>query len=475
MKKISAILLALVMMLSMVAMAADATHTITVSGAANGETYTAYKIFDLIVDSTGKSYNYTVSKTVYDALNGKVDGLTFTATTDADVYNVNTFDQATAEKLTEYLNDTKIGTAVATAVAANNTAVLDVSESGAGYYFVDSSLGALCAIGTTTNTSATVYEKNSIPSIKKAVKDEDDTAYTATANIGYGETVNYQLTVNTSANEHYYTDDNTTGIVSDYTIVDTLPAGITSTDETLDLVVKVGETTWEKDTDYTVSVENNVITIVLKGTGKLAKLAQNTDIVLTYDAKVETTAAVETALTNKAVLTYEKQTDEATATVCTFEMGLQKVIKNSTTQLEGAEFTLKLGETTMYFTVANGVYTVVDAGTEGATSTITAGKIQIVGLDAGVYTLTETKAPEGYNMLTAPISVEIKEGANYDGDIHVDGAVAADTDDVVVIENSTGSELPSTGGMGTTMFYVVGGLMMAAAVVLLVSKKKVNA
>ena len=45
----------------------------------------------------------------------------------------------------------------------------------------------------------------------------------------------------------------------------------------------------------------------------------------------------------------------------------------------------------------------------------------------------------------------------------------------VEIENNTGTELPSTGGVGTTIFYVIGGLLMAVAVVLLVTKKKMSA
>ena len=83
----------------------------------------------------------------------------------------------------------------------------------------------------------------------------------------------------------------------------------------------------------------------------------------------------------------------------------------------------------------------------------------INGLDTDVtYELHENKAPTGYNVL--PSSVEVKAGET--GFVHQD------------IENNKGSVLPSTGGMGTTIFYVVGGILVVGAAVLLISKRRMS-
>lgn len=141
--------------------------------------------------------------------------------------------------------------------------------------------------------------------------------------------------------------------------------------------------------------------------------------------------------------------------------------------LDGAEFELADGETKLSFVKdANGNYRVAAAGEDGATTTITVkgGKVNIYGLAGKTYTLTETKAPDGYNKLVTPETVNLTEGskahATFDADVYKDGGV--------VVKNNAGTVLPSTGGMGTTLFYVIGGGLMVAAVVLLVTKKRME-
>jgi len=162
--------------------------------------------------------------------------------------------------------------------------------------------------------------------------------------------------------------------------------------------------------------------------------------------------------------------------------------------------------------------TVVDKTQNTSTSykttakTNESGYIEFRGLGEGVYTITETKAPSGYNILTAPIYVAIKftvddtdptkgtfatyryvkdatsaptmpatftkdEGA----ETYNSGAweLLGQTEEVkiesdIVIENNNGTELPSTGGIGTTIFYIVGGLLAVGAGVVLVSKKRMG-
>lgn len=104
-------------------------------------------------------------------------------------------------------------------------------------------------------------------------------------------------------------------------------------------------------------------------------------------------------------------------------------------------------------------------------SAATTGAFNIVGLDAGTYVLKETSTPAGYNTCE-PITVEIsathKENAGGDG-VNLE-LTQSHTNNTII--NQKGSSLPSTGGIGTTMFYVGGGVLVAGAGVLLITKKR---
>lgn len=96
------------------------------------------------------------------------------------------------------------------------------------------------------------------------------------------------------------------------------------------------------------------------------------------------------------------------------------------------------------------------------------GKIEIDGLDADTYYLRETKAPAGYNKLAQDTEVVITGATG-------EGTSLTYTTVVAKINNQSGAELPSTGGMGTTMMYIAGGLLVAFAVVMLATKRRMNA
>lgn len=107
------------------------------------------------------------------------------------------------------------------------------------------------------------------------------------------------------------------------------------------------------------------------------------------------------------------------------------------------------------------------------------GVLTFEGLGEGAYTITEIIAPEGYNLLKAPITVEIKANATFDKcewTVTADGKpVTADNNlYAFLIENKSGAELPSTGGIGTTVFYVLGGLLVVCVGVLLITKRRMN-
>lgn len=198
-RKIIAFLLAAVMVLAMCipAMAAD-NYTITVNNAKNGETYTAYKIFDASYASeTDNAVSYTADKAIVGLItkNGGVNGLTFEqiGTTDEYVVTVDkdTFNAAKAEEFAKLLDSVKDqlpkSAKVAEVRAAGGKAEITVPSKG--YYFVDTTLGSLCALGTAKNV--TVEEKNTIPSEEKTVSDTENGPYGSDANAQIGDKVYY--------------------------------------------------------------------------------------------------------------------------------------------------------------------------------------------------------------------------------------------------------------------------------------------
>lgn len=174
--------------------------------------------------------------------------------------------------------------------------------------------------------------------------------------------------------------------------------------------------------------------------------------------------------------TWKTQTD--IATVYSYGIIVKKVDKSDKALLPGAEFTLKKrGESgAIQFVGSNGVYHVAAAAESGESSAILAvgaigdkmGKLVISGLDVGTYELTETKAPDGYIKLSAPVTITITDG-NSNGKVD-DGSASADGTDGYVeltVENGKGFTLPSTGGMGTMLFTAIGTVLMGGGLVLL--------
>lgn len=173
-----------------------------------------------------------------------------------------------------------------------------------------------------------------------------------------------------------------------------------------------------------------------------------------------------------AVPTWENQTD--TAAVYSYGIMVQKVDKSNRALLPGAEFTLKSESSEIHFVGENGVYHVAAEGEIGSTTLAVGasgdkmGKLVLSGLDVGTYELTETKAPDGYIKLSAPVTITITD-ANSNGLVD-DGSGSADGTDGYVeltVENGKGFTLPSTGGMGTMLFTAIGTVLMGGGLVLL--------
>lgn len=453
-KKSLALLIAVVMILALGVSASAA--SIEVKNVVDNETYTAYKILNYT--KSGNAVSYYLTDAQYTAIGSVLEaaGFAFTASSDGTQYFVNNGGTVDVSSVAAYLgaHTTDLGDALgkATATGANGSATFD--NLATGYYFVTSSVGSLCALHNETDI-ATAVEKNSIPGIDKKEKVAAGESYVEgpiDANIG--DTVNYQIVI---------TDGTGTNAVM--TMTDTMTAGLDYTAGSLKINgVAVAD---DADTDnWTVTVNGRVITIVFKA-AYVASLNANDTITVTYDATINANAVIDSATgnENKVELDYSHQHQEDKVYVETYDFIVYKT--DGTNFLDGAEFKLydaaTGGNQIKVAKDEDGCYHVDQSATASADVTIdinSATGCNVRGLDPGTYYLEEVVVPAGYNKLNTRQSVTITTGAT-----------AAVT---VTVVNNAGTELPSTGGIGTTIFYVVGGLIALSAGIVLVTRRKVG-
>ena len=469
MKKLFAVLLALTLVLSMgtIALAAG-DGSIQINNAVNGETYDAYRIFDLeSYDASTNSYSYKLSAKWagfdqeagienYFVINdlGYVE---WKAAEEDDSDDIKAF----VELAFDFAKKNSIGRD-GTAIANSNTAT--ISNLPLGYYLVDTSLGTLCAI-TTTKPDATVADKNGKPTIEKKIVEGEGEGKTLVDanNVAIGDTVNYQATVTAGK-----------GTVN-YVIHDTLSSGLDLVTGTGKIVVKntTDNYTLVEGTDYELKVPGTcgcTFEIDLAPAYEEDKLSEGEIIVVTYSATLNENAVIgSTGNPNEIILKYghAQETTKDTVITYTTKLTIDKVDAEGNA-LEGAGFTLYKGEAIE----ANKI------GTEIKGEDITT--FVWTGLEEGTYTLVETTVPSGYNK-AADITFTIECAEPTEVKSASDKAVWSTSSDKIdtdgseftgTVENKTGTLLPETGGIGTTIFYVVGGLLMAAAFILLVSKKR---
>lgn len=482
--------------------------SITVDNPKADTTYTAYKIFDVVYDANGH-YSYTIDSkitnndgttsdnpwfsTVQTYANGN-NGLKLEPINGSTKYNVtvtdgtnNTvrFSAADFAKTLKGNVDGKTGTS------------LPAEKLDLGYYFVSSPNGALCNL-TTTNPNATIYDKNDVPFDK-----EDDKE-----SVEIGEVVNYKIKGKVP---------DTTGFTSyDYVITDKMSKGLTFNADSIRVWISnddelVTETTDGKtlDTELNTSYYETPITTDAKsfdGTegvdfrinfkaidmNKANPSLVGKYIFITYTATVNENAVAKIEK-NNATLTYSNDPTDSSKhgdqtkeeTVYSAKIVINKYDANDTNKkLSGAEFVLykevdatapATGKTPMYYKYTAATTTEeakVEWVADKAQATVketTNGVAEFIGLKDGDYKLLETKAPDGYNLLQNPVPVKIK-GTNDDNKTVVE-ANLTHTENVA---NSTGSLLPSTGGIGTTIFYAVGAVLVVGAGVLLVTKRRMS-
>lgn len=261
--------------------------------------------------------------------------------------------------------------------------------------------------------------------------------------------------------------------------------GLTYKADSIQITKANGTVTLTQGTDYSIGTPTDDCSFEIKFVN--GKLNAGDVVVVTYTATVNANAVVAgTGNTNETWLDYgnDGHTTHDTTRTYVWEFKIYKYTKgageNETVSLPGAEFVLyKMNNGVKYYVIASSNKLTGWATEENLATKFTSddnGNVSISGLDAGEYYLKETKAPDGYNKLTDDIKVvltnEYNESTNV-GTAHF--AYGSSTKaDKVEVENNAGTTLPSTGGMGTTVFYVVGGGLMAVAVVLLVTKKRME-
>lgn len=518
-KKLASLLLALVMVLGLAttAFAANDDGSITISNATVGTDYSVYKVFDLIYEGEAVAYSYTKtgeSDALYTALVSDASPFTLTATTTADVYNVSLKEGKTAAEVSAFLKANEANLTKAAGPVKATTNEVKFENLPYGYYYITSSLGAIVTIDS-AKKNVTVIDKNQTPGWDpkdpqnpdesgeqgKFVAAAEDGTYGKTSTAAINDTAYFKI----NAYAPKYAGDK---LVAAYTFTDTLANGFTYNK---DLTVKLGETTLNAGIDYTVSVEGQTITVVVNA-GTIASYPVEAHLSITYSAKVDADAVYDNTNTVDMSWTVypnkdngdpdpgkppydpndptdpnnpgkdpsdpSNPTDSKTDTyVFGFNVQKYKDEAKEGNELTGAKFKLydaaTDGNEIPVVKVSDGVYRVAVAGETGVE--IEAGAAQIFGLDEKTYYLEETVAPAGYNILTERVAVAIVADT-----VNAEGQAVDNVDNNGILNskinviNNAGALLPSTGGMGTTLFYVIGGLLVVCAAVLLVTRKRMR-
>lgn len=478
MKKTMSVLLALVLLLALnVPAMAAGEGTITINKAVVGQTYTIYEILYLESYNPAEgseAYAYKATTDWEDFINSDdIKGTYMDVDAQGYVTWVEGADAAAFAKLAQAYAANASNNVTAQGTAKADSTKVTFNNLELGYYLVDSTLGTLCSLDT-TKPDATIDEKNAEPTNVKTVE-EDSTpgVYGQTNDADIGQTVNFKSTITAQAG------------AENYVFHDAMSEGLTYTGVT-GVTLKRGdaEATTVDPANYEIKTEGLTdgctFEIVFKQTF-CDTLKANDKIEISYTATVNEKAVVGLpGNDNTSKLDYgdssnTKTTPLSKTTTYTWDMSVLKYTTKDgkEVKLADAVFTLSRDEKgtdlIKLVKVEDNVYRVAKTGETGITQITTdaTGAFTIKGLDSYTYYLTEITQPAGYNKLADPIKVVIDDNGNVTYNNDYIGTVK--------VENKSGAELPSTGGVGTTVFYVVGGLMVLLAVVLLVTRKKMSA
>ena len=494
MKKALTLLLiaTMVLALSVSAFAAGETTSVTISSANSetGSVYKGYMIMTAVPDNAASptKYTYTVNPTYKSAV---VSALSLTGTaSDLDIYTkIAALDADGIEAFADTMYNS-LKTLTADATLNEGTA----ASLAYGYWLIyESTAGTLTdgSDGTYTKVlldtyaqspAVTVTTKESVPTVEKKVDSADATS------VEVGSTLTFTLTATLPTNIAKYADNG-------YKLVftDTMSAGLTfGSISSVTVNGTAAQSTNSAAANYYTSVTtpsgtDTVLTVTFNNilgaldSAAIAALAGK-DVVVTYTATVNDSAVVGSAgNSNEVTITYSNDPyttgtgdsvpDEVD--VYTYQLDVSKV-DGSNAALTGADFTL-------YITTDSGAtWTEVTAYNSSITKTgdTTGSAFSWTKLPAGSYKLVETTVPAGY---TKADDVEFTITPVFTGNalssITTSNTDVADDGDGTVsttIQNISGTALPSTGGIGTTIFYIVGGILIIGAVVVLITRRRMG-
>lgn len=505
--------------LAMPAMAAGP-YSITINGA-KGHKYTAYQVFSgTYFQGDGKNHTDANKEYLSDVDWGSdVNDATILTQLQASTIVGRDFEGKTSAEDVAYVlqgygdkskeldefarivgKNLKPGAAGTVSNVAGENNKAEITGLVAGYYFVkdtgDINAGEIATkflvkvVG-----NATVAIKADAPTIEKKIVDNGDTNHTS---VNIGDQVAFKLTAKVPDMASF---DNYT-----FTIRDTLSKGLTF--DAASVVVKIGTTELTAGTNYTLgaldtSTNTFTITFTKAQLGDNVKHADGAEIVVTYKATLNSNALTKDKEINTAKLTYSNNPDgTGTGTVTTpdvpvyiydFDIEIAKydgtggeTPADKAKKLEGATFILYkvknegTGTKKLYYVQNTTTKAVTWNENEAAATRWTTdaqGKVTFQGIAAGIYYLHETQAPDGYNSLKEDSKVEITAAYDGDGKLHTSSATSTSNGQYIQVQsisNKAGAVLPSTGGIGTTIFYVLGSILVLGAAVLLIVKKRMK-
>ena len=516
-KKLISLLLALLMVMSSAgAMAEETASTATVTLGAN-HTYDAYQIF------TGTQATSEGALGDVQWGNGVNSTTLLAALKEIDAFEDCNSAADVAAALSVQADDSdlakKFANIVAMHLTSEKTAISESVELPVGYYLLVDSTEV--ADGDAKNSAllhltddVTITVKYSVPTLDKDIVENNTEVESTDASIG--DTVTFQLTGTLPSNLDDY---------EKYTYIfrDTMSAGLSLNNDSIKVYLnEVSEESMIQTGENVVIATTGLsdgctFEVQINDLKNVADVTKDSKIIVQYTATVNSNAVIGSAGNpNEAYIEYSNNPNQAgdgtpetgdtpkdTVLFFTYELDVTKTDDKTENpgKLADAEFVLLSSDQTMVAKVVDGKFVEWLAVPNAADGTVTYpegtkltsdanGNFSVYGLDAGTYYLKETKAPAGYNLLTAPIKVviaaeletsedkpELKtltisvgDGAAQNGATNDDGKLTGEV--AMTVINNSGATLPETGGVGTTMLYVGGGALIVIAIALLVSKKR---
>lgn len=510
-KRMLALLAAFALVLAMAVPAFAEEVTCSITAPNNGHTYEVYQIF------TGTLSEDNGTKVLSDIKWGKNGTNGDTAVTEGESVPETVLKEITdvatksdSEKLAVIEKYVDL-TASKTFTTVNSGSTQNVP---AGYYLIkdtdnsyDNQHDAYTQFIVEVAGKVSFQPKTDYPTVEKKVQENSKTndttgdygeKYNDVADYSIGDAVHFKLIGSIPNMSQYSTYK--------YTFHDTLAKSLTAPAGT-DVKVymssnKAGSDKQDVTSNFTVTVSGQEITVHTNNLKTITDISANKYILVEYSAVLNSNAAInkenvtdtDNGNINKVYLTYSNnprneneagKTPDDTVIVFTYKIEATKVDGGTNKELQGVTFRIykMSGDEKWYAQVADGKLNgwVKPANDSCVLTSGKDGKFSLAGLDDGTYFIEEITPLPGYNSI-APVKIQVNGNTNngQSGNgatselTSVTFTVGETTENAITIVNNAGTTLPSTGGMGTTVFYVVGGGLMAVAVVLLVTKKRME-